>query len=79
MSAVATKINDRADDVVDLLSKSIGDDAAALIVDQAIRALGLVRPIDHPSALRVLERISHEAGLVGVAARFAKSRLLLRR
>jgi hypothetical protein len=60
-----------------LLSQSIGDDKASAIVDEAAQALGYGASLDREQALLVLERIAQSPGLVGIAARFAKSRVHL--
>jgi len=61
-----------------LLSKTVGDAKALSLVDEAATKLRLTS--DHYSmdeAMNVLEHIAEIPGLVGVTARFAKSRLYL--
>jgi hypothetical protein len=68
-----------AADIVDLLSTSMGEERATALVDDAIAKLDLDR--DHVTtteALDVLECIALEPGVVGITARFAKSRVHLR-
>lgn len=61
----------------DMLGESIGAERAAEVVDDAVRALGYGRQLSRDQALAVLERISTQAGIVGIAARFVKSRVHL--
>lgn len=62
-----------------LLSKSIGEEKAEDVVRAAARALGLgaLTTFTQKQALEVLESIASTPGIVGVTARFAKSRLHL--
>ncbi len=67
-----------AADIADLLAKTIGDEKALMLVEQATAALGFSKEtIGRAEALAVLERISEEPGIVGISARFAKSRVHL--
>lgn len=63
--------------LMDMLSGTLGSDKAAAIVDEAANALGIGAVLDREQALRVLERVAQNPGLVGIAARFAKSRVHL--
>ena len=67
------------DDLVALLSQAIGNDKAEQEILGAAEALGLSRSsaLSVPQALGILETVAESPGLVGVAARFAKSRLHL--
>jgi hypothetical protein len=48
-------------------------------LERASRALGLDSSVlELDEALRLLERITAEEGMVGIVARFTKARLLLR-
>lgn len=64
-------------DLVEALARGLGKDAARVHVDTAADALGCGADLDAEEALRVLERLALEPGLVGVAARFAKARVHL--
>lgn len=60
------------------LSKAIGQEAARDVVNEEIAALGLNElSLDFEDALSVLETLAKREGLVGVAARFARSRWML--
>jgi hypothetical protein len=68
-----------ADELVKLLGASIGDEMAAQAIGQACKALDLdPARFDRDQALRVLEKIAETRGLVGISARFAKSRVHLK-
>lgn len=62
-----------------LLSQSVGDEKARAAIDAAARDLGLAHRDDLSvdEALSILERVAETPGIVGVTARFAKSRLHL--
>jgi hypothetical protein len=62
-----------------LLSKAVGDEKAEAAVREAAVSLGLGRTthFSQDQALEILERVASTPGIVGVAARFAKSRLHL--
>jgi hypothetical protein len=61
-------------DLVAMLSRSIGEEAATVAVVRAADSLGLGHELSIDAALRVLEILANEPGLVGVAARFSKAR-----
>lgn len=62
-----------------LLSQNLGTEKATELVTAAARELGFLTPsLSTQQCLEVLERIAVQPGLVGIAARFAKSRVLLR-
>jgi len=68
-----------ATDIIALLATSVGEERATVIVNDVIEKLHLDR--DHVTttqALDVLESIADEPGVVGITARFAKSRVHLR-
>ena len=60
-----------------LLSKTLGDTKASHVVAQHAQELGLVDPLSREQALTLLERIAQTPGIVGITARFAKTRLYL--
>ena len=65
-------------DLISLLSPSIGAARAATAVDSAADVAGIEGDeLTRDEALRLLERITAVPGIVGVAARFAKSRVHL--
>ena len=66
-------------DIARLLSQALGNEKANGTVNKAAQQLGYRRELlDKNQALTVLEHIAQTPGLVGITARFAKSRLHLR-
>ncbi len=65
-------------EIAELLSKTMGSEKANVVVDEAADAMAFPREMEASQALALLERIACEPGVVGIAARFAKSRALLR-
>lgn len=66
-------------DIARLLSQALGNEKAHGTVNKAAQQLGYRRELlDKNQALTVLEHIAQTPGLVGITARFAKSRLHLR-
>lgn len=63
--------------VCDLLAPALGADGARAAVERGVKALGLGRAITSAQALGLLEHVAREPGVVGIAARFAKTRLHL--
>lgn len=61
-----------------LLSQNLGMEKALDLVGVASKELSFGAELTMEQGLEVLERIAGQPGLVGVAARFAKSRVLLR-
>ncbi len=62
-----------------MLSSSIGLEKADACVVEAIRALALdPSGLTRDGALAVLELVAKQSGIVGVTARFAKSRVYLK-
>jgi hypothetical protein len=61
-----------------LLSQNLGMEKALDLVGNAARELSFGSELSMEQGLEVLERIAVQPGLVGIAARFAKSRVLLR-
>ncbi len=65
-------------ELVRLLSPTLGQKKAEALISEAAESLGLRADIFARSdALRVMEKIADQPGLVGVTARFAKSRVHL--
>jgi hypothetical protein len=78
VTAVARQGVSRSD-VVDLLASSVG----ATKAEHAVRAASGALRLDTSSfsleqAMALLEKIAEEPGILGITARFAKSRALLR-
>ena len=66
--------------LADMLSSALGKEKAEEAIRTALGALQLpAEGLDQIQALQVLERVTAEPGIVGVTARFAKSRLLLQK
>lgn len=65
------------DVVAGFLVQKLGPDAAAAIVDETCMALALPDALSREQCLAVLEHIALQEGVVGVTARFAKSRAIL--
>jgi hypothetical protein len=63
--------------LVDLLGRSLGADKAAEAVNVAAQELGLGELLSRDEALRLLEHVARQPGIVGITARFAKSRVHL--
>ena len=61
------------------LSESLGEEKAAEVIAEAARALGYaVDEYDKQQTLQILERLAKQPGLVGIVARFAKVRIILK-
>ena len=67
-------------DIAALMANAIGPANAEAVTDAACAALGLgdAVALQVDEAMSILERIAGEPGIVGVAARFAKSRAIFR-
>ena len=63
--------------LADMLSRSIGLAKAVAMVDDAALQLGVGPYLNREDALRLLEHMAQQAGIVGITARFAKSRVHL--
>ena len=66
-------------ELVELLAPALGETKATDVVRQA--ALDLRIPngqLTHQQALSVLDKVAYAPGLVGISARFVKSRLILK-
>lgn len=67
-----------SEQIAALLARTIGDEKALNLVTAAVGVLGFHHEeLARAEALAVLEEISNEPGLVGISARFAKSRVHL--
>lgn len=73
----------RASTLVAFFSSSLGEEKAREIVHAALKRFGVLpsdlAEIDRSKAIEILESLVGEPGIVGVTARFAKARILLRR
>jgi hypothetical protein len=68
----------RLEVLIAALSKAVGEDKARAAVMQAATELGYLGPeLSRDAALSILETVAEAGGLVGVTARFARTRLLL--
>lgn len=65
-------------ELASLLSHNIGVEKANELVDVAARELRCGDELTVAQALEILEHIAAQPGIVGISARFAKSRVLLR-
>ncbi|MGH1346989.1 MAG: hypothetical protein ACRBN8_35820 [Nannocystales bacterium] len=66
-------------ELAELLQGALGEERAALAITTAADALGVSGgPYSSAAALEILGVIAEQAGLVGISARFARSRLLSR-
>lgn len=63
--------------IADILAQSLGAETATREVERAAKALGYGDMIHFSHALKILEHLTREPGLVGIAAQFAKTRLHL--
>ncbi|MCA9629154.1 MAG: hypothetical protein KC766_15845 [Myxococcales bacterium] len=64
--------------LVELLAPALGQDAALQAVRHACRLVGCSESeLQREEAMKVLETVAEQPGLVGITGRFAKSRLLL--
>jgi hypothetical protein len=66
-------------ELVTLLSATLGEEKANETIVEACRILGLRdETFNRDEALGVLEKIAQTPGLVGITARFAKTRVYLK-
>lgn len=64
-------------ELVEALSKSVGEEFASAAVREAASELGLgPRTFSHEEALTLLEHLADTPGPFGITARFARSRLI---
>jgi hypothetical protein len=74
--AVATKPRR---ELADLLASALGKQKAEECVESTADSLGLKNAeVSIDDALRILEHLAQSPGLLGITARFAKSKVLLR-
>lgn len=67
------------DELRDTLQSAIGQQRAHTAIHEAARELGLEGPgLTRDQALELLGTVAETEGLVGISARFARSRLLTR-
>jgi hypothetical protein len=70
----------RLEELVKSLSASLGQAKARQLVEEAVESAGFEsHALTRDQALQVLEVIAQTSGIVGVVARFVKSRLILSR
>lgn len=65
------------DELVGQLSPAIGEEKAREVIVDVAGSMGLVDEMSRDDALEVLGRVADTPGIVGVCARFARTRLLL--
>jgi hypothetical protein len=66
-------------EVIGQLAPLLGADRAEAAIHATLRKLGLPRErIDHEQAVRLLDDLGHQDGLVGMTVRFARTRVLAR-
>lgn len=73
----AVSVISRAD-LVELLAPSLGVEASETLVGRFSERVGFPLAGERDAALKVLELMACETGVVGVAARFAKVKLILK-
>lgn len=67
-------------ELVDLLAQTLGQQKATEVLDGVSRTLRLDgQAWTREDALRALDKIAEQSGIVGITARFAKSRIHLLR
>ena len=64
-------------EVAGILSASLGQERAVEVTEVAARHLNLQVPLGQPELSALLEHLGQQGDVVGVVARFAKSRLVL--
>jgi hypothetical protein len=66
-------------EVIAQLAPLLGADRAEAAIHATLRKLGLPRErIDHEQAVRLLDDLGHQDGLIGMTVRFARTRVLAR-
>jgi hypothetical protein len=63
--------------IVSLLAPNLGEERSQKLVDETAMTMNLPRQVGFDQALALLEKITRMSGVVGVAARFAKTRIHL--
>jgi hypothetical protein len=75
----AAEVTVTAEEIASLLAGAMGAEKALEIVLGAVRRLGIApERIDRLHAMALLDLLAREPGIVGLAARFTKARLILR-
>lgn len=64
-------------EIATMLSNSVGQERALEVVAEMCGALGFGEIMTTEEALRLLEGLAQQQGVIGIAARFAKGRALL--
>ena len=67
-------------EIINQLSESLGQEKATDAVDKTMEQLGMAASseLDKQQTLSLLEALAASSGLVGIVARFAKVRIILR-
>ncbi len=76
----SSHLSDRTtvDTLVEQLSQAVGEEKARVVLEDAVVALGLAgAELTREQALDVLGHVAATPGIVGVCARFARSRFML--
>lgn len=60
-----------------MLSNSVGQERALEAVEECCRSLAFGEILSTEEALKLLEQLAQQQGVIGIAARFAKGRALL--
>ena len=77
--SVTSNILSKRQRIVTMLSGSLGHERAAKTVEQAVVQLGMGSDLSKEDAVRVLETIAGQPGIVGITARFVKTRFQLQK
>lgn len=65
------------DQVVKLLSESLGIEQATDLVNSTSESLGISPPFNLDQVISILEELAKQPGTVGIISRFAKGRAIL--
>lgn len=65
------------DELVGQLSPAIGEEKAREVIAGVAHSMGFVDEMSREQALELLARVADTPGIVGVCARFVRTRLLL--
>jgi hypothetical protein len=63
--------------LVAYLRQNLGNEKATAVIDDACAAVGVGWSLTREQCLAVLEHVAMQPGLIGITARFAKSRAIL--